>query len=174
MSKMTARCGMFCRPRARSVRREFAWVTVVMVWAVWALCAATGVALGAESLTVIAAAAEHGANASQVLLAVAYLNGSGALVPDPARAAYWFERAAIQGNAYAEGRLGDLYAQGLGVPRNQTLAFSSAKPQLMEVLERTGCVAEIGEENIFAADDIALKELFRRLDEKTIPSAAVF
>lgn len=120
MSKMTNRSGTFCRLQARSVGRELAWVATALVWAVFA---SSGLALSTDSLTVIAAAAENGADAAQVLLAVAYLNGNGALLPDPARAAYWFERAAIQGNAYAERRLGDLYEQGLGLPRNQTLAF---------------------------------------------------
>ena len=45
-----------------------------------------------------------------------------------------------------------------------TLAFSSAKRQFLEVVERTGLATEIGEANIFGAEDVALKELFSRLD----------
>ncbi|MCK9382257.1 MAG: SulP family inorganic anion transporter [Sulfuritalea sp.] len=44
------------------------------------------------------------------------------------------------------------------------LAFSGAKRQFLEVVERTGLVAEIGAENIFGSDDVALKELIRRAD----------
>ena len=53
-----------------------------------------------------------------------------------------------------------------------TLAFSSAKPQFLEVIERTGLVAEIGAANLFAADDVALQELFRRLEKIEASAAA--
>ena len=102
------------------MRREIAWIAVPFFLA---LCAEPCLALSPDELALIAPAAERGGAASQVLLAVAYLNGDGGLVREPARAAYWFEQAAIQGNAYAEERLGDLYAQGLGVPANPKLAF---------------------------------------------------
>ena len=52
-----------------------------------------------------------------------------------------------------------------------TLAFSSAKRQFMEVIERTGLTEEIGEANIFGSDEAALKELFYRLDENNLSSA---
>jgi len=87
------------------------------------LCAAPCLALSSDELALVAPAAQRGSAASQVLLAVAYLNGDGGLPREPAKAAYWFEQAAIQGNAYAEKRLGDLYEQGLGVPANPKLAF---------------------------------------------------
>jgi len=44
-----------------------------------------------------------------------------------------------------------------------TLSFSSAKRQVMEVVERTGLAAEIGQENFFGSETLALAELFRRL-----------
>ena len=53
-----------------------------------------------------------------------------------------------------------------------TLAFSSAKRQFMEVIERTGLAAEIGEANIFGSDDTALKDLFYRLDGNNSSSAS--
>ncbi|MDK9713411.1 MAG: sel1 repeat family protein [Sulfuritalea sp.] len=102
------------------MRREFAWIAMPLVMA---LCASRCWALSSEDLALVASAAERGSAASQVLLAVACLNGDGGLARDPARAAYWFEQAAIQGNAYAETRLGDLYEQGLGIPPNAKLAF---------------------------------------------------
>lgn len=45
-----------------------------------------------------------------------------------------------------------------------TLVFSSAKRQFLEVVQRTGLAAEIGDANLFGSDDVALKEIFRRLD----------
>lgn len=86
-------------------------------------CSAPSLALSPAELAQIIPAAEQGAAASQVLLAVAFLNGDGGQRRDPARAAYWFELAAIQGNAYAEQRLGDLYERGEGVPANLKVAF---------------------------------------------------
>lgn len=100
-------------------RRIVAGVLPIMLLIFSASC----LALSPEELAQVAPAAEQGAAASQVLLAVAFLNGDGGLQRDPARAAFWFEQAAIQGNAYAEERLGDLYEQGRGVPANLQLAF---------------------------------------------------
>jgi hypothetical protein len=90
---------------------------------VLAFFGSSGLALTSDDLKLIKPAAEGGSDSSQVLLAVAYLNGDGGLTKDPTQAVYWFEQAAIQGNAYAEERLGGLYAQGLGVPANPKLAF---------------------------------------------------
>lgn len=67
--------------------------------------------------------AQRGNDASQVLLATAYLNGDGGLPKVPGLAAHWFEQAALQGNSFAEERIGDLYEQGLGVTANPVLAF---------------------------------------------------
>jgi sulfate permease, SulP family len=45
-----------------------------------------------------------------------------------------------------------------------TLAFSGLKKQVFEVIERTGLLQQIGEENIFTADREAWDALSRRLD----------
>jgi TPR repeat protein len=46
-----------------------------------------------------------------------YYNGQG--VPqDYAKAAQWFQKAADQGDAYAQCNLGGMYAAGQGVPQN--------------------------------------------------------
>jgi len=50
-----------------------------------------------------------------------------------------------------------------------TLAFSSTKRQVLDVVRRTGLAAELGENNIFAADDLALTELSERVDESAPP-----
>lgn len=84
--------------------------------------ASVGMAMTPEEMTVILREAEGGSAASEVLLAQAYLDGDGGLAKDPAAAARWFEAAALQGNGYAEEKLGDLYAQGLGVAHNPRLA----------------------------------------------------
>ncbi len=41
---------------------------------------------------------------------------------DYTQAAYWFRKAANQGDAYAQYNLGFLYANGQGVPRNYVIA----------------------------------------------------
>lgn len=106
--------------RGLGMRAKFAATVVAFILA---LCAAPCFALNADELALVIPAAERGSAASQVLLAVAYLHGDGGLVKTPAKAAYWFEQAAIRGNVYAQGRLADLYEQGLGVPANPKLAF---------------------------------------------------
>jgi len=79
-------------------------------------------AMTADEIGMVTRAANRGSASSQVLLGVAYLNGDGGLSKNPALAAHWFEIAALQGSGYAEEKLGDLYAQGLGVERNARLA----------------------------------------------------
>ena len=79
-------------------------------------------AMTPDELAMTRSAAEHGSASAQVLLAVAYVNGDAGLARDPRQAAHWFERAALQGNGYAEGRLGDLYEEGDGVEQNLKVA----------------------------------------------------
>jgi len=45
-----------------------------------------------------------------------------------------------------------------------TLVLSGAKRQCLDVAERTGLAREIGAENIFSSDDLALKSLLARID----------
>jgi SulP family sulfate permease len=49
-----------------------------------------------------------------------------------------------------------------------TLVFSGAKRQFIEVAERTGLANEIGQDNIFPTDDLALKALFARVKTKAL------
>lgn len=93
------------------------------ILAMLSLLASGGFALSTEDVALVRKAAERGSDASQVLMGIACLNGDGGLAKDPAQAAHWFELAAIQGNSYAEAKLGDIYEQGLGVERNPRLAF---------------------------------------------------
>lgn len=79
-------------------------------------------AMSPQQGAMVAKAAARGSAASQVLLGVMYLHGDGGYAQNPALAAQWLERAALQGNVYAQQKLGDLYAQGLGVERNPHLA----------------------------------------------------
>jgi TPR repeat protein len=75
-----------------------------------------------EEAALIANSAERGSAGAQVLLAVIYKDGAAGYAQNDKLAAYWFERAAEQGNAYAEQMLGDWYAQGKGVPQNLKVA----------------------------------------------------
>jgi SulP family sulfate permease len=45
-----------------------------------------------------------------------------------------------------------------------SLAISGAKQQVMEVIERTGLAARIGQENIFGSDALAMKALMARVE----------
>ena len=95
---------------------------VLLLSAAALLVAVPGFAMNPEELAMTRQAAESGSASAQVLLAIAYLNGDANLVKNPRFAAQWFERAALQGNAYAEGRLADLYAEGNGVDWNLKVA----------------------------------------------------
>ena len=66
--------------------------------------------------------ADDGNAGAQVQLATHFEDGSGGFAKNPRLAAKWFELAALQGNAYAQMRLGDLYAEGTGVARNLKVA----------------------------------------------------
>lgn len=60
-------------------------------------------------------AAEDGRVSKEVALGDAYLTGQGA-PHDLKQAAYWYERAAGQGDPWAQNEIGYLYQAGLGVP----------------------------------------------------------
>lgn len=47
------------------------------------------------------------------------------------------------------------------------LAFSSAKKQVSDVMDRTGLTEKIGKQNVFATDRDAIGEICRRLDKQT-------
>lgn len=76
----------------------------------------------AEEIAHISQAADRGNGSAQMLLAIAYLEGEGGLPKDMPKAAHWFEQSALQGNAYAQSRLADLYEAGTGVTLNLKLA----------------------------------------------------
>ena len=50
-----------------------------------------------------------------------------------------------------------------------TLVVSGAKRQVLEVMERTGLLQEIGEANAFSADKLALDALHSRVGNRTVP-----
>jgi len=87
-----------------------------------AFMASTAHAMTQEEATMVANAAQRGSDGAQVLLAVMYLHGDATHAKNEALAANWFEKAAEQGNAYAQKMLGDLYEQGRGVPKNLKLS----------------------------------------------------
>lgn len=75
-------------------------------------------AMNPEETVMLSNAAERGNDGAQLLLAFEYLHGDAARPKNEKLAAYWFERAAVQGNVAAQKMLGDLYEQGRGVPEN--------------------------------------------------------
>lgn len=104
-------------------RSTFSRFARIAVFFIESLCFGSSFAMDSSSVAALSRLAEQGADTSQVLLAIAYLNGESHVSRDPAKAAFWFEQAAIQGNPYAEERLGDLYADGVGVAQNLRLAY---------------------------------------------------
>jgi len=50
-----------------------------------------------------------------------------------------------------------------------TLVLSGAKRQVLEVMERTGLLQEIGDANVFSADKLALDALHSRVGNRTMP-----
>lgn len=99
-------------------------IRLAVTWSALQIATGSAHALSPDDMTLISQGAERGNDAAQVLLAVAYLNGEEpALGKDPGKAALWFERAALQGNRYAQEKLGDLYEAGIGVKKNLVLAF---------------------------------------------------
>jgi TPR repeat protein len=95
---------------------------LVLVPALLVLLIATAAAMTPEQAQLIANIAADGDPGAQVLLAGLYLRGDGGYPGDPAKAAYWYERSAAQGNAYAQFMLGELYEAGKGVDRNLKVA----------------------------------------------------
>ena len=68
-------------------------------------------------------AAAQGNAKAQFVVATRYLNGEQGAPQDDARAAYWYGRAAAQGLAPAQYRLGTLYERGRGVARDLDAAL---------------------------------------------------
>lgn len=104
----------------KTARNLSAWLGLLAL--LTGLLSAPARAMNAVEADMIDSAARRGSASAQVLLAVIYLNGMAGHTRDEARAARWFERAAQQGNDYAQKMLADLYASGRGVPQNLRLA----------------------------------------------------
>jgi len=102
-----------------SCKKYLSWLLAL---AVTTLYVAGAVAATAEEGPMIVRLAERGSEGAQVLLAGMYLRGEGGVARDDRQAADWFEKAALQGNAYAQMKLGDLYETGQGVGKNATIA----------------------------------------------------
>jgi localization factor PodJL len=74
--------------------------------------------------TALREAAAMGNASAQFVIATRYLNGEQGASQDDAKAAYWYGRAAAQGLAPAQYRLGTLYERGKGVARDLKAALS--------------------------------------------------
>ena len=87
---------------------------------------ATGAQMPASNVGTAALrqAAASGNAKAQFVVATRYLNGEQGAPQDESRAAYWYGRAAVQGLAPAQYRLGTLYERGKGVARDFKAARS--------------------------------------------------
>jgi localization factor PodJL len=74
--------------------------------------------------TALREAAAMGNASAQFVIATRYLNGEQGAPQDDAKAAYWYGRAAAQGLAPAQYRLGTLYERGKGVTRDLKSALA--------------------------------------------------
>ena len=95
---------------------------LLFILMVTALSTSVGYAMTAEEASMIMNASERGSDGAQVLAAIIFLNGDGGYAKNEKTAAYWFEKAAVQGNVYAQKMLGDLYEEGIGVEKNLELS----------------------------------------------------
>ena len=62
--------------------------------------------------------------ANQIKMGETYSKGTWKIAPNDEKAAEWYRRAALQGDPEGEYRLGICYARGLGVPKNEFIAFT--------------------------------------------------
>ncbi|KAF9930951.1 hypothetical protein FBU30_011060 [Linnemannia zychae] len=60
---------------------------------------------------------------AQVTLGNMYLEGDSSVTKDYQQAMYWFRKAADQGDPIGQRKVGYLYDNGLGIPRNEPLAI---------------------------------------------------
>ncbi|HEY3706182.1 MAG TPA: tetratricopeptide repeat protein [Terracidiphilus sp.] len=84
-------------------------------------CFAQTSAVVAGRLAQLQKRADKGFTHEQIELAEAYMKGQG-VQRNPSLAAYWYEKAARNGDPAAEHQIGYLYSAGLGVPRDQIRA----------------------------------------------------
>ena len=78
-------------------------------------------AIDADTVVTVKAAAEQGTAEAQYLLGVMYEKGRG-VQQDYAKARKWWGKAAAQGYAEAQCDLGSMYAEGRGVLPDYTMA----------------------------------------------------
>lgn len=77
----------------------------------------------AENFKVFESSAQNGDSLAQVLVAGIYSGGVGAVQKDSAKAAYWYLRAAKQGDAESQFSIGEMYEFGDGVMQDFSEAY---------------------------------------------------
>ncbi len=82
----------------------------------------TAWAISPEEAKSIALVAEEGNEGAQVLIAGIYMRGDAGYAKNMGLATQWFERAAAQGNNYAQFMLGEIHEAGWGVQKNLKVA----------------------------------------------------
>ncbi|MEQ1668404.1 MAG: SEL1-like repeat protein, partial [Sulfuriferula sp.] len=70
------------------------------------MLATSSLAMTTDEAKMVTDAAARGSASAQVLLAVMYKNGDGGYSKNEQQAVYWYEKAAEQGNPYAQMALG--------------------------------------------------------------------
>jgi len=101
--------------------------------------------------------AKNGAANSQLLIGIRYLE-----LQNSAKALYWFEKSALQGNAEAQMHLGDAYARGKGVPidlveAHMWLNLAAARGSYEAKFRSEYVSAQMTAEQITAAQRLALE-----------------
>lgn len=89
-------------------------------------------------------ASNSGCDVAQLELGVMFANGEGMKAPDYEKAAYWYEKAAEQGNPRAQYFLSRLFKEGLGVTKDEKKAF-----QLLQQASNNGderAIQDLGRE----------------------------
>ncbi len=101
-----------------------------------------GLATTPEEAALIRQSAERGNHGAQVLLGLIYRHGDAGYPRDDNLSAYWMLRAARQGNAYAQGVMGDYCEQGMGVAKDPALA--AHRRELAAVQGNAGAQLKLG------------------------------
>lgn len=94
----------------------------VVSMALMAVSITAAFAISPQEAKSIALVADEGNEGAQVLMAGIYMRGDADYTKNLVLAAQWFERAAAQGNSYAQFMLGEFHEEGWGTPKNLKVA----------------------------------------------------
>ncbi|WP_433736508.1 tetratricopeptide repeat protein [Pseudomonas putida] len=110
---------------------------------------------------------------SHIRLSSFYESGSGGVQKDDVKAAYWYRKAAENGQPYAQGKLAELYQEGRGVEKNVAEAkvwFGKAAAQ-NDMYAQESLAKILLESGGGSQDQKMAVELFRKAAEAGNPKA---